>query len=76
MKEELKPNDLLMVTNINRCSRNIFKFLKLQDILFKQNTTFVALDLLTLVDLTTLFIIETKSSRIRGIKFSTSFGFK
>ena len=37
LKEELKPNDLLMVTKIDRCSRNTLEFLKFQDILFKQN---------------------------------------
>jgi len=35
MEEELKPNDLLMVIKIDRCDRNIFEFLKLQNILFK-----------------------------------------
>ena len=35
---ELKENDLLLVTKIDRCSRNTLEFLKLQDILFKQNT--------------------------------------
>ena len=34
MKEELKPNDLLMVTKIDRCSRNTLEFLKLQDFFF------------------------------------------
>jgi DNA invertase Pin-like site-specific DNA recombinase len=29
MEEELKPNDLLMVTKIDRCSRNTLEFLKL-----------------------------------------------
>ena len=53
MQEELQPNDLLMVTKIDRCSRNTLEFLKLQDILFKQNITFVALDLPTSVDLAT-----------------------
>jgi DNA invertase Pin-like site-specific DNA recombinase len=42
-----------MVTKIDRCSRNTLEFLKLQDILFKQNITFVALDLPTSVDLST-----------------------
>ena len=42
-----------MVTKIDRCSRNTLEFLKLQDILFKQNITFVALDLPTSVDLAT-----------------------
>ena len=34
--QKLKKNDLLMITKINRCSRNTFEFLKLQDILLKK----------------------------------------
>ena len=64
MKEELKANDLLMVTKIDRCSRNTLEFLKLQDILFKQNITFVALDLPTSVDLATNKLIATTLSGI------------
>ena len=51
INQNLKENDLLMVTKIDRCSRNTLEFLKLQDILFKKNITFVALDLSTSVDL-------------------------
>ena len=40
INQKLKDNDLLMVTKIDRCSRNTFEFLKLQDILFKKNITF------------------------------------
>ena len=64
MKEELKPNDLLMVTKIDRCSRNTLEFLKLQDLLFKKNITFVALDLPTSVDLATNKLIATTLSGI------------
>jgi DNA invertase Pin-like site-specific DNA recombinase len=64
MEEELRPNDLLMVTKIDRCSRNTLEFLKLQDILFKQNITFVALDLPTSVDLATNKLIATTLSGI------------
>ena len=64
MKEELKPNDLLMVTKIDRCSRNTLEFLKLQDILFKKSITFVALDLPTSVDLATNKLIATTLSGI------------
>ena len=53
INQKLKENDLLMVTKIDRCSRNTLEFLKLQDILFKKNIIFVALDLPTSVDLTT-----------------------
>ena len=64
MKKELKSNDLLMVTKIDRCSRNTLEFLKFQDILFKQNITFVALDLPTSVDLATNKLIATTLSGI------------
>lgn len=64
MEEELQPNDLLMVTKIDRCSRNTLEFLKLQDILFKKNITFVALDLPTSVDLATNKLIATTLSGI------------
>lgn len=53
MKEELKSNNLLMMTKIDRCTRNTLYFLKLKYIIFKQNITFVALDLPTSVDLAT-----------------------
>jgi DNA invertase Pin-like site-specific DNA recombinase len=33
IKERLKANDLLMVTKIDRCSRNTLEFLKLEDLL-------------------------------------------
>ena len=60
LEEELKPNDLVMVTKIDRCSRNTLEFLKLQDILFKKNITFVALE----VDLATNKLIATTLSGI------------
>ena len=43
--EELKENDLLLVTKIDRCSRNTLEFLKLQEKLFKKKVTFLSLDL-------------------------------
>ena len=64
MNEKLQKNDLLMVTKIDRCSRNTLEFLKLQDILFKKNITFVALDLPTSVDLATNKLIATTLSGI------------
>ena len=51
INQELKKNDLLMVNEINICSRNTLEFLKLQDILFEKSVTFVALDLPISVDL-------------------------
>ena len=62
MQKELKSNDLLMVTKIDRCSRNTLEFLKLQDILFKKSITFVALDLPTSIDLANNKLIATTHS--------------
>ena len=45
IEEELKENDLLLVTKIDRCSRNTLEFLKLQEKLFKKQVTFISLDL-------------------------------
>ena len=45
IEEELKENDLLIVTKIDRCSRNTLEFLKLQEKLFKKQVTFISLDL-------------------------------
>lgn len=64
MKKELKPNDLLMVTKIGRYSRHTLKLLKLQDILFKQNITLVALDLLISIDFAINKLIATTFSGI------------
>ena len=62
INQKLKENDFLMVTKIDRCSRNTLEFLKLQDILFKKNITFVALDLPTSVDLATNKLMATTLS--------------
>ena len=43
--QELKENDLLLVTKIDRCSRNTLEFLKLQEKLFHKSVTFIALNL-------------------------------
>ena len=43
--QELKENDLLLVTKIDRCSRNTLEFLKLQERLHKKGVRFISLDL-------------------------------
>lgn len=43
--DEVKENDLLLVTKIDRCSRNTLEFLKLQERLHKKGVTFLSLDL-------------------------------
>ena len=40
---ELKENDLLLVTKIDRCSRNTLEFLKLQERLHKKGVRFISL---------------------------------
>nr|YP_009497099.1 putative serine recombinase [Psammoneis obaidii]AWT39812.1 putative serine recombinase [Psammoneis obaidii] len=45
IEEKLQENDLLLVTKIDRCSRNTLEFLKLQEKLFKKKVTFISLDL-------------------------------
>lgn len=43
--DELKENDLLLVTKIDRCSRNTLEFLKLQERLHRKKVRFISLDL-------------------------------
>lgn len=43
--QELKENYLLLVTKIDRCSRNTLEFLKLQEKLSNKSVTFISLDL-------------------------------
>ena len=68
IEEELKENDLLLVTKIDRCSRNTLEFLKLQDILFKRNITFVALDLPNSIDLATNKLIATTFLKLLNLR--------
>ena len=64
IQNKLQENDLVMVTMLDRCSRNTLEFLKLQDTLFKRNITFVALDLPNSLDLATNRLIATTLSGI------------
>jgi DNA invertase Pin-like site-specific DNA recombinase len=45
IENELKENDLLLVTKINRCSQNTLEFLKLKEKLFSKSVRFISLDL-------------------------------
>jgi DNA invertase Pin-like site-specific DNA recombinase len=45
IEEELQQNDLLLVTKIDRCSRNTLDFLKLQEKLYRKKVQFISLDL-------------------------------
>jgi len=59
LEKELQENDLLLVTKIDRCSRNNLDFLKLQEKLFKKSLTFIALDLPYSSDIAVNKLIET-----------------
>lgn len=41
--QELQENDLLLVTKMDRCSRNTLEFLKLQEKFFQKQVTFIFL---------------------------------
>jgi DNA invertase Pin-like site-specific DNA recombinase len=64
IESELQKEDLVMVTKIDRCSRNTLEFLKLQDNLFQRSVTFVALDIPNSNDLATNKLIATSLSAI------------
>jgi DNA invertase Pin-like site-specific DNA recombinase len=61
---ELKENDLLLVTKIDRCSRNTLEFLKLQEKLFKKSVTFISLDLPYSTDMAVNKLIATNLAAI------------
>ena len=62
--QELKENDLLLVTKIDRCSRNTLEFLKLQEKLFNKSVTFIALDLPYSKDMAVNKLISTNLAAI------------
>ena len=62
--QELKENDLLLVTKIDRCSRNTLEFLKLQEKLFKKSVTFISLDLPYSTDMAVNQLISTNLAAI------------
>ena len=79
--DELKENDLLFATKMDRCSRNTLESLKLQNWLYKKEVRFVSLDLpystdmavnpLTSTNLATIAIFENerwKDRQRQGIK--------
>jgi len=62
--DELKENDLLLVTKIDRCSRNTLEFLKLQERLYKKGVRFISLDLPYSTDLAVNQLISTNLAAI------------
>lgn len=64
IEQELQENDLLLVTKIDRCSRNTLEFLKLQEKLFKKKVTFISLDLPYSNDMAVNKVISTNLAAI------------
>ncbi len=64
IERELQKEDLIMVTKIDRCSRNTLEFLKLQNNLFQRSVIFIALDIPNSTDLATNKLIATSLSAI------------
>jgi len=62
--DELKENDLLLVTKIDRCSRNTLEFLKLQKRLYKKGVRFISLDLPYSSDMAVNQLISTNLAAI------------
>lgn len=62
--DELKENDLLFVTKIDRCSRNTLEFLKLEERLHKKGVTFLSLDLPYSTDMAMNKLIATNLAAI------------
>ena len=61
---ELKEDDLLLVTKIDRCSRNTLEFLKLQERLYKKGVRFISLDLRHSTDMAVSQLISTNLAAI------------
>lgn len=64
IEEELQKNDLLVVTKIDRCSRNTLEFLKLQERLHQKEVTFISLDLPYSQDMAVNKLISTNLAAI------------
>ena len=61
---ELKENDLLLVTKIDRCSRKTLEFVKLQEQLHKKGVIFLSLDLPYSTDMAVNQLIATNLAAV------------
>lgn len=64
IESKLKANDLLMVTKIDRCSRDTLSFLRLQEKLLKKSVTFISLDMPYSTDLAVNKLIATNLAAV------------
>ena len=68
VNQELKENDLLLLTKIDRCSRNTLGFLKLQEKLFNKSITFITLDLPYSKDMAVNRLISTNLAAVTNFE--------
>jgi DNA invertase Pin-like site-specific DNA recombinase len=64
IENELKTGDVLMVTKLDRCSRNTLEFLKLQERLHNKGVLFISLDLPFSEDMAVNKLIATTLSAV------------
>jgi len=64
IENKLKANNLLMVTKIDRCSRDTLSFLSLQEKLLKKSVTFISLDMPYSTDLAVNKLIATNLAAV------------
>ena len=64
IESKLKADDLLMVTKIDRCSRDTLSFLRLQEKLLKKSVTFISLDMPYSTDLAVNKLIATNLAAV------------
>lgn len=64
IENNLKANDLLMVTKIDRCCRDTLSFLRLQEKLLKKSVTFISLDMPYSTDLAVNKLIATNLAAV------------
>jgi DNA invertase Pin-like site-specific DNA recombinase len=69
IESKLKANDLLMVTKIDRCSRDTLSFLRLQEKLLKKSVTFISLDMPYSTDLAVNKLIATNLAAVAVATF-------
>jgi hypothetical protein len=66
IENDLKENDLLIVTKIDQCRRNTLYFLKLQEKIFKELVTFISLDLPHSSDMAVNKLISTQDCSLQA----------
>ena len=69
VKHKLKPNDVLIVTNMDICSNSLLDFLKLQTTLFQKSIILISLDFLYSEHEDICKLIEAKTNKLDQLRF-------